>query len=260
MSHSIIRDLFYSAFPDAKKYLTYGIGNSPILLSAGHGGGIIPLGLKQRTYGNRSKDSYTRRLIQRVIELLPDTNKPFYIYSNIHRKIVDLNREVMEATQGNQLAGDIWNTWHTYLRAYSLNITNKYGKGLYIDIHSHNKHDEFEMGYGLITKDYLSILNGKPTKKRSYMYSLKEVGKNEYSTLFGEHSFPNILTMFEYKVLVPEKDETYLNGGYNIKHHSGNEIGAMQIECPIPVLKYDLEGVAQAITNGIVVFQERFLG
>jgi hypothetical protein len=252
-----IRDLFYSIFPDAKKYLTYSGGNFPILISAPHGGGILPVGLKQRTYGNRGKDSYTRRLIQRIIELLP--YKPYYIYSDIHRKIVDLNREVIEATQGNELAGDIWNTWHTYLRAYSLNITNKYERGLYIDIHSHDKHDEFEIGYGLPTKDYLSILNGKPTKKRSYMYSLKEVGKNEYSTLFGEHSFPNVLTMFGYKVEVPKSDKEFLNGGYNVKIHHGKGIGSFQIECPISILKQDLEGVAQAITNGILVFQERFL-
>lgn len=257
MSHSLIRDLFYSVFPDGKKYLTYSKGNSPILLSAPHGGGIIPAGVSQRTYGNRGRDSYTRRLIQRVIELLPD--KPYYIYSDIHRKIVDLNREIKEAAQSNRLSEDIWNLWHTYLRTYSTEIINNYGKCLYIDIHSHNKHDEFEIGYGLPVKDYLAIMNGKPTRKRSYMYSLKEIGSSEFPTLFGEHSFPNVLTLFDLKVSVPHDDKHFLNGGYNTKTYHGKGIGSFQIECPISVLKYDLESVAQAITNGIIIFQERFL-
>lgn len=257
MSHSVIKDLFYSIFPDTNKYLTYRTGNCPIILSAPHGGGIIPSGISQRTYGNRGKDSYTRRLIQRVIELLPE--KPYYIYSNIHRKIVDLNREILEGAQGNKVAEGVWNLWHKTLRSYLQDVRRIYNKGLYIDIHSHNEDDEFEVGYGLPVKDYLSILNGKPTKKRSYMYSLKEVGKNEYSILFGEHSFPNVLTMHEYKVEVPKSDKSFLNGGYNSKIYHGKGIGSFQIECPIQVLKYDLDGVAQAITNGILVFQERFL-
>src|SRR3990172_12176611 len=111
--HSITRDLFYSIFPNKSNYLTYRTGNSPIILSAPHGGNVRPISIPRRKYGNRSRDTYTRRLIQKVIELLDE--KPYFIYANIHRSRVDLNRDLEEAAQGNKKAKEIWENWNMSL-------------------------------------------------------------------------------------------------------------------------------------------------
>lgn len=256
--HSLIRDIYYSIFPNKSKYLVYKSGNSPIILSAPHGGGIKPTDIPYRMYGNRSGDSYTRRLIIEILNVV--MTKPYYIYSDIHRSRVDLNRDIIEAAQGNKKAENIWNDWNNILGYFTSSIARKHKKGLYIDIHSHKKSNKFEIGYGISAKDYLDIRAGFETKKHSTLFPLVTENNSERNILFGTSSIIGTLERFNYDVLIPDKDENYLNGGYNIKKHSGNGIGAIQIECPIPVLKKDLDGVAQAIANGILIFQERFLG
>lgn len=254
MSHSLVKDLFYSYFPSNKKYLTFSIGETNIILSAPHGGGIRPVGSVERTYGNRSKDIYTRRLIQRIIEL--SKKRPYYIYADIHRSIVDLNRNIEEAAQGNPLAEDIWGVWNATLGQYTNSVEKLYRRGLYIDIHSHDLNSMFELGYGLKVRDYINIKNGLETDAKSTMYS-KNFDQKEL--LFGDHSFEHNLEFYEYKVLTPISDDKYLNGGWNIRRNHGSAIQALQIECPIQVLRRDLEGVARAITNSIEIFKERFL-
>jgi len=252
-----IRDLFYSLFPQRKNYLVYHIGNSPIILSAPHSGNLKPITIPNRTWGNRSKDTYTYELIRSIIEL--SNTKPYYIYSNIHRSKVDLNRQFREATQGSKKAEIIWTEWNKTLYEFTKDVRNKYGKGLYIDIHSHNNSSMFEIGYGLKVKDYLSAINGEKVARKSTMSSLRIDKDSEYNTLFGSSSFPVLLESFGHKVLVPKSDDDYLNGGYNIKKFDENGIGAIQIECPIPILKYKLDKVAQDLVKIISIFQSKFL-
>jgi hypothetical protein len=253
--HNVIRDLFYSVFPQ-DKYLTYEIGNSPIILSAPHGGNIQPIDIPKRTWGNRSRDTYTRRLIQLIIERLPQ--KPYYVYSDIHRNRVDLNRDGGEAFQGNKKAERIWLLWNNTIALYEQNVKTKFGKGLYIDIHSHNNSDKFQIGYGLKVKDYLDIKANWKVKSKSTMSAFSENG-NEFPVLFGDYSFPNSIESYRYNVLVPLDEKHYLNGGRNIKKFHNDKIGAIQIECPIPILKENLNGVADCLVYGIKRFSERFL-
>lgn len=254
---SIFNDLLYSIFPNKTKYLTYGNGNSPIILSAPHGGNIKPLDIPYRKQGNRSKDTYTRRLIQKVSNLL--TEKPYYIYSNIHRSRVDLNRNIKEAAQGNKKAELVWYAWNKTLAGFTKDVILDYGKGLYIDIHSHNNSDQFQVGYGLPVKDYIDLKSGWEIKKHSTLFTLTNPLISEKTLCFGTGSIIDTLQYRNYKVLIPENDNDYLNGGYNIKKFSGHGIGAIQIECPIPVLKYDLDGIAISLANSIRIFSDSFL-
>lgn len=253
--HSITRDLFYSVFPNSIKYLTYGVGNIPIILSAPHGGGIKPLSIPYRKYGNRGRDSYTRRLIQKVIELL---DKPYYVYSDIHRSRVDLNRDIEEAAQGNRKAELIWTQWNNKLNEFTSIVKAKHGKGLYVDIHSHNNSDKFQIGYGLSVNEYNDIRVGWEINDKSTMYAFRD-GNSEFPALFGEFSFPHNLEVFGYEVLIPEAENKYLNGGRNIYKFSDKSIGAIQIECPIPVLRKDLNGVAVALANSIEIFRNNLM-
>jgi hypothetical protein len=256
MGHNLIRDFYYSLFPSINKYLQSKRGKSNIILSAPHGGGIKPTSIPNRTYGNRSGDSHTRRLIQKVIENLHE--QPYYIYADIHRSKVDLNRGFEEASQGNLEMQAIWNAWNRTLDSYTGEIRYYDKRGLYVDIHSHKKSENFELGYGLSVIDYRKILHENTPEKHSTLFSL--AGKiSERELLFGEFSFETRLKDFGYSVLNPKSDDTYLNGGRNINIFHGNGIGAIQIECPIPVLKRDLNGVAMAIADAIENFKYNYL-
>lgn len=255
-------NLFHSVLPNNKDFLVYKSGKSNVILSAPHGGRIKPISIPRRKYGNRSGDSYTKDLLLRVVELLP--NKPYYIYCNLHRSRIDLNRDMDEATQGNKEMQKLWDIWKYTLDNYLNEVRFFYGKGLYIDIHSHNNHDKFMIGYGISIRDYLILMDDKqiPTKN-STMHSLKEFSEEKYisehSVLFGAYSFPKTLESRGYKVLIPKNDKAFLNGGRNIMRNHGKGIGALQIECPISILKKDLESVAQALVESINVFSIKFL-
>lgn len=257
MAHSTLMDLYYSMFPDNSKYLTFREGNSNVILSAPHGGGIKPIDIPYRKYGNRSGDTFTRRLIQSLISALPDN--PYYIYSDIHRSRVDLNREIEEGAQGNAKAEKIWNDWNNALTEFKEQVSFKYNKGLYIDIHSHNKSDKFEIGYGLNVQDYLAVRKNKPIYNKSTMYAAKKSGASEYFSLFGNTSFPHLLESYGYKVLVPTSEAGYLNGGRNIRKFKSNQIAAVQIECPMSVLEHDLDRVAMVLAIAIKSFKRKFL-
>ena len=259
---NFVSNFFSSLFPKKENYLVYKSGRSNIILSAPHSGTIKPIYIPNRKYGNRSKDTYALELIQKTVELM--MIKPNYIYSTIHRCKVDFNRDIIEGCQNNLEMEKLWNIWNDTLRNYSNEVRFFHKLGLYIDIHTHNNSDEFQIGYGIPVKDYLILLrDDKIPTKNSTMHTLKEFDpsyyKSEHGILFGEQSFPFSLEKSGYKVLLPKNDKYYLNGGRDIQQFHGEGIGALQIECPISVLRNDLDGVATALVNAIEVFSNKFL-
>src|SRR6185436_11995795 len=100
---------------------------------------------------------------------------------------------------------------------------------------------------------------GWEIKRKSTMFPLVNSEHKERDILFGNYSIINTLKAFDYKVLIPENEAKFLNGGRNILQYSGEGIGAIQVECPIPVLKYDLEGAAIALANSIEIFRQGIL-
>ena len=253
--HSIRRDIIQSLFPSGK-YLTYSEGKSNVLISAPHGGGIKPIHMPKRKYGNRLKDTYTRRLTEKVINYLSPI-KPFYVYSDIHRSRVDLNREIVEAAQGNTYAERVWNEWNTLLKYYQNEIRRLYGTGLYIDIHSHNDGDYFELGYNLNARDYL---NAFESGKINATTTIDSIGKSKvYDALFGKSSFHQQLKFYDLTPFMPDGHEVYFNGGRDVEVFSGNGISAIQIECPVSILKKELDYVARALANIISDFRDTYV-
>lgn len=242
-----------SVFPD-NKYLVYGHGECGIVLSAPHGGRIKPFNIPTREYGKVREDTYTRRVINYLVTNLK--SKPYFIYSDLHRSKLDLNRELHEAAQGNVKAENIWKLWNSVLGGYINAAKSRHGKVLYIDIHSQGITDSFHLGYDISSRDYNSIKDHVPTYARSTMYGL---GDNQYELLFGDKSFSDSLTKRELKVFNPENDDSYFNGGRNVKVFSGQNVGGIQIEIPIKICGRRLDYVCESLTYAIESFAERFL-
>lgn len=246
-----IGDLFYSAIPKSS-YLRTNIGNTNLILTAPHGGNIKPFYFPGRKYGNKSQDTYTRRLTEKILSILDI--KPYYILADIHRSRVDLNRDIVEGCQGNYRAEKIWNSWDKILQRFTNEIVHKYNKGLYIDIHSHNNGDYFQLGYGLSASQYIRLydeMNVEGSSLDSLDYDLREV-------VFGNYSIKSSLEDYGYEVFFPSRDESYFSGGRNVEVYSGSGIGAIQIECPVSIIKYELDWVAFTLAKSIVRFQEKF--
>ncbi|CAF4547227.1 unnamed protein product, partial [Rotaria magnacalcarata] len=61
--------------------------------------------------------------------------KPFVVIGKWHRKKVDFNREINEATLNHPEAINAHKSYHTNLKNAINKIEQQYGKGLLIDIH-----------------------------------------------------------------------------------------------------------------------------
>lgn len=253
-SHTTIRDVFYSVMPTT--YLRYGGWDTDIIITAPHGGGIKPLGLPKRKHGISIQDTYTRRITRDLLSLYSRTRQPHYIIADIHRSRVDLNRNIKEGAEHNEGAERIWKTWHSLMQTYVKSDKKRFNKVLYVDIHSHNNNDSFQLGYNLDAARYLELKTMGKTKAKSTMDSL---GFNKYDVIFGEHSFKQGLENMGFSVYNPVGGEAYFNGGYNIETYSGNGVGGIQIEIPVSAAVNDYRETVKALKYAIERFRNAFI-
>lgn len=250
-----IRDLFYSIKVPSNRYLQYLEGNTNIILTAPHGGGMKPVQIPKRKTGTSTMDTYTRRLTNMIYSLFHDDDKPDTLIADIHRSRVDLNRYLFSATDGNKKAIDIWKDWDISISSIKSFLRKRFNNIIYVDIHSHNDGNYFELGYNLNAFDYLALeRNGKTTKQTT----MDSISGSVYDKLFGDYSIKKGLEWYGYEVFRPSGDEVYFNGGRNVEVYSGFGVGGIQIECPVSILKNDLESVAYSIKDCITTFRNEF--
>lgn len=247
-------DSIKSALPQ-RSYLTASTGNRNIIITTPHGGGVKPYNIKTRTTGQRLRDTYTRRLSEKIVGLFIE--KPYYVSADIHRSKVDLNRSLEEATDGDRRAQIVWYDWNDTINSYKSDIVNVFGTGLLADIHSHNNNDAFHLGYNISATDYLRLKNNHKLYTPSTLDSFTR-WNSIYDMVFGEDSISNSIELSGYKVYTPRPGETFFNGGYNIENFSDFHTGAIQIECPVSLLKYDLDSIAHTLYKSIELFSRKF--
>lgn len=253
MTHTTIRDVFNSVIPIT--YLRYGGFNTDVIITAPHGGGIKPLSIPRRKYGISTQDTYTRRITEDLLKLYGET-KPHHIIADIHRSRVDLNRDVMQGAENNYRAEAIWKMWHSLLQKYITNSRKRFDRILYVDIHSHNNNNSFQLGYNLEASRYLELKTMKKTRAVSTFDSL---GFDKYEMVFGESSFKVSLENMGFSVYNPIGGETYFNGGYNIETYSGGGVGGIQIEVPVSAAETYYMDTVRALKYSIERFRSAFI-
>ncbi|MFL2619428.1 MAG: hypothetical protein ACJ0OS_03585, partial [Candidatus Marisimplicoccus sp.] len=125
-------------------YTTYYPGNSPIILSAPHGGDLTPDDIPNRTWGTTVTDTNTKQLTLAIMNFL-DTNhniKPHVIINNLKRTKLDANRDKAEAAQGDTSAERAFDEYHYYISKAKEKILSQYSDGLFLDIHGHGQNPD----------------------------------------------------------------------------------------------------------------------
>ena len=165
----------------SKKYIEYIPGNMPVIISAPHGG-VLQAGsgesglsstyphtdsdLSLRNCGSKERDDNTDILIREIQRKCYEQYGlyPYIIINNLHRSKLDPNRNRVEATCGSTGADKYYDAFHGFIDAASAEITAKFGKGLYIDLHgqSHSV-PRIEAGYNLASSSYDEDLNNSST-------------------------------------------------------------------------------------------------
>lgn len=235
----------------ANDYIEYKAGNLPIVISAPHGGSLEPNEIPDRNCSGcvYVKDSNTEELIRQMYDAIFDQFGcyPHIIINRLHRRKLDANRAIEEAADGNALGEQAWTDFQGFIESAKDTISEKYGKGLYLDLHGHG-HDiqRLELGYR-ITKSELqlpnSTLDGEiyvdDSSIKNLVYNnlnnltLSELlrGSDSFGELYENQNFPAVPSQTD---PFPFNDESYFSGGYNTEQHGskfGGTIDGIQIEC-----------------------------
>lgn len=231
-------------------YIEYQAGNMPLILSSPHGGYLTPSAIPDRNCVGcvTGRDSYTLELTREIAKAIKAKTNcfPHVIINKLHRKKLDANREITEATDSNPSSYVYWNDYNDFIDSARENIKNKTTKGLFIDIHGHGHSiQRIEIGY-LLSKTNLqqsnlfldsvnqinksSIRNLSQNNLLSYSHSNLIRGTNSLGTMLSNKGYPSIPST---SIPFPLAGESYFNGGYNtVKWGSRNgaEIDAIQLE------------------------------
>jgi len=265
------------------KYIEYHSGTLPIILSASHGGWMEPTEIADRTQGVTAIDTNTYQLTKVIMDTLTARfgGKPHVILCLLKRLKLDVNREVIEAAEGNIYGERAWEEYHHYLDIAKELVTVNHGSGIVFDIHGHGENPD---GYydlrtwlGYLIKGYeLDLtdeeLNTIDFKNKSSIKVLVDSSSHSFiNILRGETSFGSIMDSLGYEC-VPSVNalgpagSRYFSGGYITARHGSSEegiISAIQIELPEPEIRDTEENwsrYASAFATAVSRYYELHLG
>ena len=265
------------------KYIEYHSGTLPIILSASHGGWMEPTEIADRTQGVTAIDTNTYQLTKVIMDTLTARfgGKPHVILCLLKRLKLDVNREVIEAAEGNIYGERAWAEYHHYLDIAKELVTVNHGSGIVFDIHGHGENPD---GYydlrtwlGYLIKGYeLDLtdeeLNTIDFKNKSSIKVLADSSSHSFiNILRGETSFGSIMDSLGYEcvpsvnALGPDGSR-YFSGGYITARHGSSEegiISAIQIELPEPEIRDTEENwsrYASAFATAVSRYYELHLG
>lgn len=225
-------------------YVTYQPGELPLILSAGHGGTLTPAEIPDRTEGTTVRDAETDQLAIAMADSIEARfgARPHLILTHLHRRKVDVNRELAEAAQGNRLAEQAWREHHGFIDHARARVEAEHAAGFYIDVHGHGHSIlRLELGY-LLDSDDLARSDDEldaTMVSRSSIRVLAESSALSFSALIrGEHSLGSLYEAAGVPA-VPSAEQPdpgsdpFFSGGYSTRRHGsrdGGTVSGVQIE------------------------------
>lgn len=219
-------------------YIEYMAGDAPVILTAPHGGSLVPTSIPDRTAAacggaaTTVTDANTADLVRtmRSSFFAKYGRYPHVIISLLSRRKLDPNRVSPEAACGNQSALDALNDWHEFVDVAKTAVLQSTGKGWYMDMHGHG-HDlqRLELGYLLSDTDIdrsdatldaaVSYENTSSIRTLSQFsplsFSALLRGPSSLGTLYTNNGFPSVPSAADPRVAGTE----YFNGGDNTARH-----------------------------------------
>jgi len=193
---------------------------------------------KECTIGDVA-DSKTQSIGRTVLKYFKKlTGKtPHLIMSNLHRSVLDPNREIEEAAQGNKRAVSAYKKFHQKIETVKKTFGEK--PGLLIDIHGQaHKKNTTEIGYLIKPAD---LNSGNYTKGKLSIKAL--VSRNNETAelkdfIRGNRSLGALFDETEYQAVPSPKkpspgEDKYFNGGYITSTYGswkGGLVDAIQLE------------------------------
>jgi hypothetical protein len=219
-------------------YIEYWPGNSPIIITAPHGGDMQPDSIPTReeaACGGKAvvvKDTNTIELAQQIRESFFKRygSYPHVIVNHLSRRKLDPNRPLGEAACGSAEAGKAWTEWHAFIDQAKRDVVRDFGKGWYMDIHGHaHEVPRVEIGY-LLTSQQLAMSDGDLNADATLRdrVSFRTIANRKNTPLAELLRGPNALgSIFEregFRAVPSDKEPDpagakYFSAGYNTLRH-----------------------------------------
>ncbi|TGM97823.1 hypothetical protein EHR10_13035 [Leptospira yasudae] len=236
------------------------VGELPIIITAPHGGSLLPADMKTRTTGTLGNDSNTADLALKIRNELQKLlgKRPHLILNHLDRSKIDMNRSTDQAVD-NENDPD----FQTNLRAYAdfhrfINLTRnhiagKFTRGILVDIHGHAQDENIvQIGLDLTEAELESNENNWATNNLHRSSSLRALvengnmtlkeailGNDAVGTLLEEKGFPSFPNR-QLRNFATTATNHYFTGGYNTATYgsgSNGRIDSFQMETPGPNLR-----------------------
>ncbi|MEN8122305.1 MAG: hypothetical protein ABFS35_18310 [Bacteroidota bacterium] len=263
------------SYREKNSYVEYMHGDLPLVISVPHGGWDKPKNIPERK-GRfaKNQDIYTIEIAYKIYKNIYKLtgHYPNIVINHLHRTRLDANRNIKEAANGNKKAGEVWKAYHARIDSIEKVMEQKFGKGLFIDLHGHrHKIERIELGYLLsadelrleedmlnsdLLNEYCSIRNLLESEKDSLSFTDLIRGEYSLGTILhnrGQACVPNMHTKS------PKVDEPYFRGGYNTTRHGSSSVGTIdgiQIEIDLQTRsdKKRQTKVAEDISYALIKF------
>lgn len=209
-----------------RRLVTVMPGDLPIILTAPHGGGAAIDGVPRRQ-GNgvgmfkAMSDAFTDQLTEKIADAIElETGKrPYIVIARFHRKYLDANRRAKDAHESPN-AAPIYDYYHQAIVEAKNAVTERWGRGLLIDIHGQAKEPK---------AIFRGTQNGKTTKHLQSRFGVEALQGE--TSLFGQLSAAGFSVIP--KVGSTDSEHSAYDGGYTVITHgsmTGGTIDAIQLE------------------------------
>jgi hypothetical protein len=231
------------------QYIEYMAGSLPIILTAPHGGHLLPTEIPDRTdaacggTATTVTDTNTRELVLAMRDSLYVRfgRYPHVIINHLSRRKLDPNRSLPEAACGDAEAVMAWGEFQAFVDSAKRAVTRRSGKGWYMDMHGHGHAiARLELGY-LLSGSALDRTDAQLDSNPAYedTSSIRAISKGSPLTfaqllrgatslgaLYEQQGFPAVPG----PAATGPQGAAYFDGGYNTARHGcGIEAGASAV-------------------------------
>jgi hypothetical protein len=239
---------------DSQGYISYRVGNTPIIITVPHDGTLTPSTFPDRT-GASTRAENTRKIAEQFAYFFNANSNGLYphiIYNNVSRSKLDPDLNQMDGAQGNSYANLSYGTYHSFLQTAIDSVEAYFDAGILLNLVEHNHSNQrVELGYLLSASDLdltnLQLNSYSSQSSVSHIANLSsssfaEVirGYNSLGTLIVGSSYTSNDVNYTFEA-VPTLEtpnvgnSDYSSGGYTITQYgssNGGKINGIDVATP----------------------------
>ena len=270
---------------DSQGYISYRVGNMPIIITVPHDGTLTPSTFPNRT-GSSARAENTRKVAEQFAYFFNANSNGLYphiIYNNISRSKLDPDLNQMDGAQGNSYANLSYGTYHSFLQTAIDSVEAYFDAGILLNLVEHNhSNQKVELGYLLSASDLdLTNLQLNSYSTQSSVSQIANIstssfaevirGYNSLGTLIVGRSYTSNDVTYSFEA-VPTLDNPtigstdYSSGGYTIAQYgssNGGKINGIDVATPFAGFRDNANAyraLAVILEESVKIFYQENLG